>query len=228
MSEHTNKFEFSSPMAIVAAGVLIAGAILYANAHPSAAAAGGAVAAQNLPANVNVPAPSAQDHVIGSPNAPVVLIEYSDFQCPFCSMVYPTIKSIVAASGGKIAWVMRNFPLTSIHPQANPAANAAECIAAQLGSDGYFKYADAVFANQDKLGPDYSRQLAQQFGANMAQYDSCIKASTYQSKIDGQTQEAENNGGQGTPYTIVYGKGKQVPVSGAVPQAQFMTVINSL
>lgn len=227
MSEH-KKFEFTTPMAVVAAGIVIAGAILYANAHPAPAAAGGNVAAQNLPANVNVSAPSAQDHIIGDPNAPVVLIEYSDFQCPFCSMVYPTIKNIVDSSGGKVAWVMRNFPLTSIHPQATPAANAAECIAEQLGSDGYFKYADAVFSNQDKLNAAYSRQLAQQFGANMQKYDSCVSTSKYQSKIDAQEAEAENNGGQGTPYTIVYGKGKQVPISGALPQSQFESVINSL
>lgn len=214
-------------MAVVVAGVVIAGAILYSNAHPAPSAAAPLAGAQ-LPANVNVAAPSAQDHIIGDPKAPVVLIEYSDFQCPFCSMVYPTIKQIVERSGGNIAWVMRNFPLTSIHPEANPAANAAECIAAQLGNDGWWKYADAVFANQDKLSPSYSRSLAQQFGANMGQYDACVAASTYQSKIDAQTAEAENNGGQGTPYTVVYGKGKQVPISGALPQAQFESVIDSL
>jgi len=213
-------------MAVLLAGVLIAAAILFTNTHPGAASAG--VAGQNLPASVNVSAPSAQDHIIGSPTAPVVLVEYSDFQCPYCQLVYPTLKSIVASSNGKVAWVMREFPLTSIHPEANPAANAAECIAAQLGNDGWWKYADAVFNNQDKLNAAYSRSLAQQFGANLGAYDSCIAASTYQSKIDAQTAEAENNGGQGTPYTVVYGHGKQVPVSGALPLAQFNAVIQSL
>lgn len=218
-------------MAIVVAGVVIAGAILYTNAHPTPSAAANVqanTAGQNVPANVNVAAPSAEDHIVGSPTAEVVLIEYSDFQCPFCSMVYPTIKNIVDNSGGKVAWVMRNFPLTSIHPEALPAAEAAECIAAQLGSKGYFGYADAVFANQDKLSPSYSRTVAQQLGANMQQYDSCLSAGTYKSKIAAQETEAENNGGQGTPYTVVYGKGKQVPVSGALPQAQFESVIQSL
>lgn len=214
-------------MAVVAAGVVIAGAILYSNAHPAPSAAADAAAAQ-LPASVKVAAPSAQDHIIGSPNAPVVLIEYSDFQCPFCGMVYPTIKGIVDSSGGKVAWVMRNFPLTSIHPQATPAANAAECIAEQLGSKGYFDYADAVFANQDKLSPAYSRTVAQQLGADMAAYDSCVGSNKYQSKIDAQSADAQNNGGNGTPYTIVYGKGTQVPVSGAVPASNFTSVINTV
>jgi protein-disulfide isomerase len=220
------KFEFTTPMAVVVAGIIVAGAVLYTGAHPAPSTAD--AAAQNLPASVNVSAPSAQDHIVGSPNAPVVLIEYSDFQCPYCQLIYPTLKSIVAASGGKVAWVMRNFPLTSIHPQANPAANAAECIAAQLGNDAWFKYADAVFNNQGKLNAAYSRQLAGQFGADLGKYDACVADGTYQSKIDAQAAEAENNGGQGTPYTVVYGHGKQVPVSGAVPLSQFNSVIQSL
>lgn len=213
-------------MAVLAAGVVVAAAILYTNAHPATSVADAAAA--NVPANVSVSAPSAQDHIIGSPTAKVVLIEYSDFQCPYCSLVYPTIKTIVNNSNGTVAWVMRDFPLKSIHPAANPAANAAECIAAQLGSTGWFKYADAVFANQDKLSAAYSAQLAQQFGADMTKYNACISASTYQSKIDAQMAEAENNGGQGTPYTVVYGGGKQVPISGAVPASQFTSVINSI
>ena len=228
MSEQ-QKFEFTTPMAVVLAGVIIAGAILYINAHPSAGVAANNVAAQNQPAaNVNVPVPSAQDHIIGSPNAKVVLIEYSDFECPFCNLVYPTLKTIVANSNGQVAWVMRNFPLKSIHPEANPAANAAECIAEQLGSDGWFKFADTVFANQDKMSSAYYAQLAQQFGANMTKYNACFSSSKYQSKIDAETADAENNGGQGTPYTIVYGGGKQTPVSGAQPEANFNSVISSI
>jgi len=226
MSE--KKFEFSTPMAVVAAGIVIAGAILYSNAHPSPGAGAAAVAGQNVPASVNVPAPSAADHIIGSPNAPVVLIEYSDFECPYCDLVYPTLKGIVDKSNGQIAWVMRNFPLKSIHPEANPAANAAECIAEQLGSTGWFKFADAVFSNQDKMGSAYYAQLAQQFGADMSKYNSCFSSSKYQSKIDAETADAENNGGQGTPYTVVYGNGKQIPVSGAQPAANFNSVIQSI
>ena len=223
-----DKFEISTPVAVIIAGVIIAGAIVYTNAHPSQQVA---AAGQNAPAaTAHVVAPSAQDHIIGSPTAPVVLVEYSDFQCPFCSMVYPTLKTIVDNSGGQVAWVMRNYPLKEIHPQANGAANAAECIAAQLGNKGWWEYADAVFTNQAALTPGYSRQLAQQFGADMTKYDSCVASSTYQDKIDAERADAENSGGNGTPFTVVWGKGGQVqvPVSGAVPQAQFESVINSL
>ena len=227
MSEQ-KKFELSPSVSILIAGVIIAAAIIYVNMHPAAPT----IAANNQAAapatNVHVAAPSAQDHIIGSPNAPVVLIEYSDFQCPFCSMVYPTIKKIVQDSNGQIAWVMRNFPLTSIHPNANPAANAAECITAQLGNDAWWKFADDIFANQNSMSDAYYASLAKQYGADMTAYSACVKASTYQSKIDAQEAEATTNGGQGTPYTVVYSANGQVGVSGAVPEAQFTAVINAL
>lgn len=89
--------------------------------------------------------PSASDHLIGSPDAPIVLVEYSDFECPYCKMIHPTLAQIVSESNGKIAWAYRNFPLYQIHPQATPAANAAECIAAQLGNDAFWKFANTIF-----------------------------------------------------------------------------------
>ncbi|MES2006793.1 MAG: thioredoxin domain-containing protein [Patescibacteria group bacterium] len=89
--------------------------------------------------------PSASDHIIGSPTAPIVLVEYSDFQCPYCQMIHADLKRIVSESNGSVAWVYRNFPLYQIHPQATPAANAAECIAEQLGSEGFWQFTNTVF-----------------------------------------------------------------------------------
>src|SRR6185295_1812236 len=127
-------------------------------------------------AAANVPAPSASDFIVGSPNAPIVLVDYSDFQCPFCSMIYPTLKKITSESNGQIAWVMREYPLYQIHPQALPAANAAECIADQLGNNGFWKFADTVFADQSKLNDGYYLQLAQLLGANVTTFNACVAA----------------------------------------------------
>lgn len=90
-------------------------------------------------------APSASDHIIGSPTAPIVLVEYSDFQCPYCKMIHPSLTQIVAESNGQIAWVYRDFPLYQIHPEAENAANAAECIAAQKGNDAFWNFEKAIF-----------------------------------------------------------------------------------
>jgi protein-disulfide isomerase len=94
---------------------------------------------------VTIRKPSDTDHIIGSPTAPIVLVEYSDFQCPYCQMIHPDLQKIVSESNGQIAWVYRNFPLYQIHPQATPAANAAECIAEQLGNTGFWKFANTIF-----------------------------------------------------------------------------------
>jgi protein-disulfide isomerase len=221
------KFELNPSVAIIIAGVIVAGAIVFT--RTSAPVEGGAVPAPTISAT-DIRPPTAGDHIVGSPTAPIVLIEYSDFQCPFCSMVNPTIKKIVSESNGQIAWVYRNFPLTSIHPQALPAAHASECIAAQLGNAGFWKYEDAVFGNQQKLSPEYSAQLAKEFGADMQKYNQCITASTYQKNIDADVAEAGAAGGNGTPFTVVLNTktGKAAPVSGALPYAQFVSVIKSV
>jgi protein-disulfide isomerase len=220
-------FELTPSVSILIAGVIIAGAIIYTNHHSTTAVADTTGAAAGTTASANVPAPSSSDHIIGSPTAPIVMVEYSDFQCPYCQMIYPSLKQIQSTSNGQIAWVMREFPLYQIHPQAMPAANAAECIAAQLGNTGFWKYADTVFNNQASLNPDYSTSLAKQFGANMDQYNSCVTNSTYLSKIQQETTDAENSGGNGTPFTVIINTktGKQYPISGALPLAQIQSVI---
>ncbi len=220
------KLELSPSISIVVAGVLIAGAIIFVNLHPAA----GSAAPQDgtVPANISVRAPSADDHIIGSPTAPIVLIEYSDFQCVYCSMVYPTIKKIVEESNGQIAWVMRNLPLDSIHPEARPAGLAAECIAEQLGNDGFWRFADDMFGNQEGMNNGRYLTLAGTLGADTAKYMSCVSSKKYNQKLDDETAEAQVAGAQGTPYTVVYGHGAQVPLSGALPEAQFRSVIKAV
>ena len=224
MSEN-KKFELSPSISIIIAGVIIALAIVFANTRPAAPAV---AAGQPAPSTAtNVRAPSAQDHIVGSLSAPLVLVEYSDFQCPFCNVVHPTLKRIVTESNGQIAWVYRHLPLESIHPNARPAALASECIAEQLGQSGFWKFADAIFADQSKMSADYYVQLAVQLGADKTKFNACIASNKYAGKVDADAQEAQQNGGQGTPYTILYDKKGQTGVSGALPYGTFFSVIKS-
>jgi len=222
------KFELTPSVSIIIAGVLVAAAIIFANQHPSApvvAQQGGQVA----PAvDAHVPGPSSSDFIVGSPTAPLVLVEYSDFQCPFCSMIYPTLKRITSESNGSIAWVMREYPLYQIHPNALPSANAAECIADQLGNDAFWKFADTIFADQSKMSDTYYAQIAQTLGANVTAYKACVSSQKFASKITQQTNDAQASGGNGTPFTVVINTktGKQYPISGALPYEQIMAVIN--
>ena len=226
MSE-INKFELSPSVSILIAGVLIAGAVIFTNTRQSAPAAAVVAGAQAPTAATNVRVPSAQDHIVGSPTAPLVLIEYSDFQCPYCNVVHPTLKRIVEESNGQIAWVYRHLPLESIHPNAKPAAIASECVAEQLGNDGFWKFADIIFGDQSKMSPAYFEQVAIQLGAQKTAYKSCIVSASAAKKVDADSAEAQQNGGQGTPYTVLYDKRGQVGVSGALPYDAFTSVIKS-
>lgn len=227
MSEE-KALKFSPSVAILLAGIIIAGAIMLTSRTP-APAAGPGVGGPSVSA-ADIRQPSVNDHIIGSPTAPIVLIEYSDFQCPYCEVIYPTLKKIVEESNGQIALVYRQLPLTSIHPQANPSANASECIAEQLGNDGFWKYADTVFKNQALLSDAYSAQIAQQLGADMGKYNQCVAESKYQKNIDADMAEAQAIGITGTPYVVVLNTktGKAAVIPGALPYAQAMSVIKSV
>ncbi len=220
----SQKIELTPSLAIIIAGIIIAGAIIFTNTNSAPVAA----QPQQAPGtNTAVPAPSPDDHIIGSPTAPLVLIEYSDFQCPFCNLIRPTIRRIVEESNGQIAWVYRHFPLESIHPEAKPAAIASECVTEQLGNNGFWKFEDVLFTNQRQLGAEYYAQVAEELGANRAQFNACVASGKFAAKVEAQTQEAMQNGGQGTPYTILYDKKGQVGVSGALPYDTFNSVIKS-
>lgn len=226
-SKKLPSIELTPSVSIIIAGVIIAGAIIFANQHPTAPVAD-AAGTQGAAVSAHVAAPSSSDHIVGSPSAPIVLVEYSDFQCPYCQMIYPSIKQIVSESQGQVAWVMREFPLYQIHPNAMPGADAAECIAEQKGNDAFWKFADTVFTDQTKISPEYFAQLAQGLGVNMTTYNSCVTSHKYASKIDAETADAEASGGNGTPFTVVINTktGKQYPISGALPLAQIQAVIN--
>lgn len=220
----SKKFELSPSLSILLAGVLIAGAIIFVNLHPAQPT----VPAEEPTVQANVSAPSASDHIVGSPDAPIVLVEYSDFQCPYCAVIHPTLKRIVEESNGEIAWVYRHLPLASIHPQALPAALASECIAEQLGQNGFWAFADNMFADQSGMSATRYSAFAGQLGADVAQFNACVESKKYLSAIDTQAREAQSNGGTGTPFTVVVAGEEQIPISGALPYAQIMSVINSV
>ena len=218
-------FELTPALSIIIAGVIIAAAIIFVRVSPAptdqAAAAG--------EKETSVPAPSAQDHVMGSIDAPIVLIEYSDFQCPYCQVIYPSLKRIVAESNGQVAWIMREYPLYQIHPQAIPAAYGAECIAEQQGNEGFWKFADAIFADQSKLSDGYYEALAQTLGADVQSFSECTQSKKYEQLIQDSIAQAQLSGGNGTPYTIIYNTktGKQFAFSGALPEAQIRALIKA-
>jgi protein-disulfide isomerase len=169
------------------------------------------------------------DFVRGNEKAKVVLLEYSDFECPFCGRFHPTTNQAVSEYGDKVAVAFRHFPL-SFHPNAQKAAEAAECVGKQKGDEGFWKYSDAIFeVNQKdgKLTPEAITAAATAAGANMEQFKSCLDSGEMAEKIKAQAAAGATAGVTGTPGTFVIVDGKAVDfIGGALPYEQVKTTID--
>jgi protein-disulfide isomerase len=163
---------------------------------------------------LELPKISENDIKIGSEDAKVKLIEFSDFQCPFCKAFHPTIKQALAEYGDRILFVWKQFPLATIHPQATTAALASEC-ANEQGK--FLPYADLLFEKQADWGKTTGSQsfktYAAQLGLNAGQFASCLDGKKYEEKINADMAEAQNFGIGGTPDIFVNSQFR----TGAIP-----------
>ena len=179
-------------------GVLIVGGIVFFmggdNGGTPTAAVIGAPSAPTAPSQVTASADD--DARIGSPNAPVEIIEFSDFQCPFCGRVAPTLKQIVAEYGDDVSIVYRDFPLDSIHPFATPAAIAAECVREQGDDEAFFEYHDKIFEGQAQLSDASLKSWAKELGFDI---DSCLDSEEFLSEVRKDLSDAQAAGGLHAP-----------------------------
>lgn len=175
-----------------------------------------------------VPAVSDSDHIRGLKDAEIVIIEYSDFECPFCERFHPTMQQVLKEYGDKVAWVYRQFPLTSIHPRALPSANASECVADIAGNDAFWKFTDTVFSNQEKYLTDEGlAEAAVLAGAKKDEFTACFSAKKFESKVTEQQSGGEAAGITGTPGNFVINKKGEVwLVPGALPFEQLKVTID--
>lgn len=163
------------------------------------------------------------DHVRGSAKADVTLIEYSDFECPFCGRFHPSMVQLMNEYEGKVKWVYRHFPL-SFHPQATPAANASEC-ASEQGK--FWEYADKLIENQSALSDAKYSEIAVGLGLNKSKFESCYSSKKYQARITADQAGGSTAGITGTPGTIIIGKdGSKQLVPGAVPYEQLKAMVD--
>lgn len=170
------------------------------------------------------------DATLGSNDAPVVVIEFSDFQCPFCqrfqTQTLPLIKSEYIDTG-KVQFVYRDFPLTSIHSQAQVAAEAAECAKDQ----GYFwSYHDKLFNNQNALSVENLKSYARDLGLDTQKFNSCLDSGQKYQEVQDDYNDGLQQGVAGTPSFLVGKRGttddKYHSIQGAVPYSDFKQVID--
>ncbi len=177
---------------------------------------------QQAPEAAPVPPVTDADYFIGGKNAKVVLIEYTDFECPYCLRHHDTAKQIRETYGDKIKFVGRNFPL-SFHPESQKAAEAVEC----AGEQGkYWQMYDAAFAANEagEMGVEKWKSEAVKLGLNASKFNDCLDSGKTVSKIDEQMASASAAGVDGTPATFVNGQ----LVSGALPFESFKQIIDGL
>jgi protein-disulfide isomerase/Tfp pilus assembly protein PilF len=156
----------------------------------------------------------------GSPNAPVMIVEFSDFQCPFCRKVQATLKSVLAKYQGRVSLAYRDFPLRGMHGQAELGAESSRC----AGEQGKFwEYHDMLFENPDKLNRNGLLQLARNANLDEKQFDSCLSGGKYRAQVEQDLQDGIRAGVMGTPGIFING----IPLNGAQPESTFERVIDS-
>ncbi len=156
---------------------------------------------------------------LGPANAPITLVEFADFQCPYCRQwEQATYQPLLAAYPGKIRIVYRDLPLTSIHPNAMPAAEAAQC-ANEQGK--FWPFHDKLFSSET-LSDDVYKQYAQDLQLDMTKFNACLTNHTYAKAIQADSDFAVNLGVNSTPTFFVNG----LAIIGAQPLAQFTSLID--
>ena len=164
-------------------------------------------------ANVNAEDYTDDDPVLGKNNAPLTIIEFSDFQCPYCKRFRDQTFDLIKENyidTGKVKLVYRDFPLSSIHPMAQKAAEAAEC-ADEQGK--FWDYHDKIYAGQSSLSIDSLKQWASELKLNTDKFNSCLDSGKYADEVSNDLNDATKSGGSGTPYFLV----GEIPISGAYP-----------
>lgn len=172
------------------------------------------------------------DYVRGARDAKVSIIEYSDFECPFCQRFHPTVQQALDEYDGEVNWVYRHFPL-SIHRGAPAKAEAAECAGELGGNDKFWEYTDMLFARAGGSGTAVRvadlPSMAAEIGINEADFSECLDSGRHAAKVTAAFNEGLSLGVTGTPGSIIVGpNGETRLVSGAVPYQQLKQVIDSM
>lgn len=208
-SNEVTKSNYSIPVAIVLAGVIIAGAMYFNDGQkvtgPEKVVAPVVKGAGSIDQVIPV---SSEDHIRGNPNASLIIVEYSDTECPFCKRFQTTMQGVMDTYGknGEVAWVYRHFPLDSLHSKSRKEAEATECANELGGDDVFWKYIDLIYTNtpsNNGLEVTKLSEFAKTVGLDVTKFEQCLSSGKYASKVEGDLQGGVKIGIQGTPFSIM-------------------------
>ncbi len=211
------------PAAIVIAGALVGVSLFFVRANSGASDVSSLGALRPI---------TTEDHIVGSPSADVVIVEYSDIDCRYCKAFRSELEELMGeyAASGRVAWVYRHLPLTTSDPNGATHAEAAECAASLGGPRAFFEFIRALNAaapGTDRFDPtDYDR-ISTALGLSVSEFDSCMAGSAFEEKVARDYKNALRIGANGAPYSVVIARGqKPVPISGALPYAALKKVVD--
>lgn len=239
--QHTNPYLI--PLSIIIAGMIIGASVggsLYFSRVNS-------VTTQNQPGQGPTPEEVAKmleklppvtkaDHILGNPDAPIKIVEYSDLECPFCKNFHNTLTKIMEEYGdsGKVAWVYRHYPIDNLHKKARREAYALECANEQGGNDAFWAFMNEVMAvtpSNDGLDLAELPMIAAKLKLNVSEFNSCLESDKFKEKIDAHMSDAIATGGEGTPWSIIVSGIKnqtRIPIYGAYPYENIKTMLDDL
>jgi len=168
------------------------------------------------------------DHVRGDANAKIAVIEYSDYDCPFCASFHETAKQVIDESNGEVMWIYRHFPLDGLHPEARQKAIAAECAAALGGNDAFWSFSDELFSSETPYSQINS--VAEKVGLDTDKFQTCLSQEAPRLAVEYDEKTANEVGVQGTPgnYIVNLETKDVVPLRGAEPIQNVRDAIDSI
>ena len=232
------------PIAIVLSAALIAGAIVYTGMQKGNPTQVGNGTNDQVTAEIEVAPVTEKDHIQGNPNAPIVIVEYSDYDCPFCRVFHDTMTKIIAeyGAGGKVAWVYRHFPLEQLHPNAKKISEASYCVSELGGNEAFWKFTNAlnnsrkiVYAegttNIKSVEPtDMARmsEFALAGGVDKSKFEACYTSGKYKEQVNQDVVAAMKTGARGTPYSILMVGDQKGVINGAQPYDTVKQMIDTI
>lgn len=232
-----NSKSFAIPMAIVLAGIVIAGAIIYSNSFQTRKMPGETnVDPKNKPTEIatGLREVNSDDHIIGNPNAKLSIIEFSDTECPFCKIFHETMNQIMEEYGkdGTVRWVYRHFPLDNLHKKARKEAEATECASDIGGKQKFWDYINRLYEitpSNDGLKESELTDIAKYAEIDETEFTECLESGKFAEEVEKDYRDGVSAGVTGTPHVVIVTEdGEELPIKGAASYDQLKSILDKL
>jgi len=231
MEPSTQQTSPAIPIAIICGFAMIAIAIFFTNRNDKSAAP---VAVKDTSGIQDAPrALTEADYIRGNPNAQILMIEYSDYDCPFCNQYHHTMKQIMDEYGitGKVAWIYRQFPLADIHPNSPKISEAALCVGELGGNDAFWKFSDTVYSSHgldEQTNITKLPKFAEQAGVRIEDFLGCTNSKRTEQQVVADIEDGYNAGARATPHTVLVVGNQKAVISGAQPYSVVKSIVQNL